>query len=167
MVLCKHTESTKTLIYVHVLCLEITIFSQFELHNKLSSYTEGIAFCLRDSWTVLGPVGNSIPWRPQGKQINVLSVTCWQVRGPAFTAHLLQLLVKHYCPFLSRGHCVPASDADVSSNVCLCIPCVMMTVILLQYDHISEGGVKCFIWWDNNIDFERFNTLSCKLTCCF
>lgn len=79
----------------------------------------------------------------------------------SFIAALSQTLLSIWKP---RPLCVAASDADASSNVCLCVPCVMMTVIPFQYDHTSEGGVKCFIWWDNNIDLERFNTLSCKLT---
>lgn len=79
----------------------------------------------------------------------------------SFIAALSQTLLS-ICK--SRPLCAPASDADVSINVCLCIPCVIMTVILLQYDHTSEGGVKCFVWWDNSIDFERFNTLSGELT---
>lgn len=59
----------------------------------------------------------------------------------SFIAALCQMLLSICEP---RAQCALGFAADVCSDVCLWSPCIMMMVILLQYDHISEGGVKCF-----------------------
>lgn len=56
----------------------------------------------------------------------------------SFIAALCQMLLSICEP---RAQCALAFAADVRNNVCLWTSCIMMMVILLQYDRTSEGGV--------------------------
>lgn len=65
----------------------------------------------------------------------------------SFIAALCQMLLSIREP---KAQCALDFAADVRSRVCLWIPCMVMIVILLQYDH-TEGGVKWFLRWDTPI----------------
>lgn len=89
------------------------------------------------------PEGNSIPLKVQPPRGTNYCFKCHMLTGErpglhsSFIAALCQMLLSICEP---KAQCALDFAADVRSSVYLWIPCMVMIVILLQYDH-TEGGV--------------------------